>query len=159
MSILVKPIGGGPSDLPKAGSKIIVGMREAIVRVCLLLMGNTKRKLSDDVLKVRTGRLRRSITQEVLDKQDVIIGQVGTNVNYAAAHEFGVNMDVQIQEHIQLRKEAFGKMLSTPVWTTVRAHTRHMVLPERSFLRSALEEMKDELPKEIKYAVSSAGKL
>lgn len=158
MSILIKPIGGGPADLPKAGAKIIEKTRVAMTRVTLMLLGRTKDNLSDKVLNVRTGRLRRSITQEVLDQEGVIVGQVGTNVNYAAAHEFGVNMDVKIQEHVRLVKQAFGKQLKHPVWATVRPHTKRMVLPERSFLRTALETMTDEIPKEIKSQVSTGVK-
>jgi HK97 gp10 family phage protein len=46
-------------------------------------------KLSGQILNVRTGTLRRSITAQTEDRGNEIVGQVGTNVKYAKFHEFG----------------------------------------------------------------------
>lgn len=155
MTIHVKPIDGGASSLPKKGEQIINSTRVALQRVTLLLLGRVKEKLSDQVLRVRTGRLRRSITQEVREVDGQLVGQVGTNVNYAPPHEFGMNADVQVREHMQTRKQVFGRMLKSPIQVTIRAHTRHVNLPQRSFLRSALKEMADsgDIPKEFQATI------
>jgi len=57
-----------------------------------LIQGHIQeRKLSGQVLRVRTGRLRSSVTNKVkrIGKTSVV-GVIGTNVVYARAHEFGV---------------------------------------------------------------------
>jgi hypothetical protein len=45
--------------------------------------------------------------------------------------------------------EAFGHPLKNPVRVQVSQFTRHMKMPERSFLRSAVADKKDEIMKEL----------
>ncbi len=46
-------------------------------------------KLSGQVLRVRSGRLRSSITHRVAQEGDDTVARVGTNVIYAKIHEYG----------------------------------------------------------------------
>jgi len=116
----------------------------------LRLVRRVKLKLSDDVLNVKTGRLRRSINGRMTGQGTAEVSAfVGTNVPYGRTHEYGG--DVTVKEHLRLVKQAFGKQLKTPVWQTVRSHTVHY--PERSFLRSALNEMRGEIKEELSRAV------
>lgn len=101
-------------------------LEAAIGRITLQLLRRTKEKLSDDVLHVRTGRLRRSITQQVTRTETEVFGTVGTNVEYARAHEFGRSMDERVREHMRTAKQAWGKALKNPQAVLVRAHTRHV---------------------------------
>lgn len=94
-------------------------------------------KLSGQVLKVQTGRLRRSITWKVSDTGTGIYATVGTNVEYAPRHEYGFSGAEQVKAH--LRKLASGRRVP------VRAHARTVNAPERSFLRSSLQEMRGEI--------------
>lgn len=56
-------------------------------KLLLIAEGEAKKKCPID-----TGRLRASITHAVTDvKEDVIVGQIGTNVDYAAFVEFGTS--------------------------------------------------------------------
>ena len=55
-------------------------LHKAVDLMALKALARVKLKLSDDVLRVRTGRLRRSITQSVTDDSNSITGTVGTNV-------------------------------------------------------------------------------
>ncbi len=96
-----------------------------------------KDKLSGQVLKVQTGRLRNSIHNNVLKIGSKIIGEVSTNVKYAAIHEYGFSGSQTVKAH--LRKLKNSKQIN------VRSFTRNMKMPERSFMRSSLEEMKDEI--------------
>lgn len=109
-------------------------------------------KLSGQVLHVRTGTLRRSINRKVEEKGSTISGVVGTNVRYAAAHEYGFVGVVTVKEHLRREKLVTKKIKFQPgknlLRTTVknsgfssivRAHTRKINLPERSFLRSTLK--------------------
>lgn len=147
--------------LGQAGAKAEAVARETIGRLVLLLQTQAKFKLSGEVLNVRTGRLRRSITKRIEASGGSVSGIVGTNVSYAAAHEFGFDGTVNVREHLRQVREhgRFSlqrvKDKDLGVWrkrrgkltggvATVHAHTRHVNLPERSFLRSALKELHEQ---------------
>lgn len=107
------------------------------------------------VLNVRTGTLRRSVHDRLLTDNQAIAGVVSTNVKYGKAHEYGGVQTETVREHLRLVKEAFGKTLRSPVFATVKAHSRTVDLPERSFLRSSLAEMKDEIVSDVEKAVTN----
>lgn len=99
-------------------------------------------KLSGQVLKNRTGTLRRSINQRVDDQGDSIIGTVGADMReaaYAAAHEYGFSGIVSVREYTRRITQAFGRPIAARE-VVVHAHSMHMNLPERSYLRSSLRE-------------------
>lgn len=115
-------------------------LNKSTLKLALMLVAHVKQnKLSGQVLRNRTGTLRRSITHQVQELPQEIKGTVGTNVAYARPHEFGWHGNVLIDQ-------AFGKKLKFPVWKTV-------TLPERSFLRSSLREKADAIRKEYREAV------
>jgi phage gpG-like protein len=127
------------------------GLRNGITRACLRLQTKVKQdKLSGQVLNVRTGRLRRSITQRVEEESGSVVGYVGTKVKYARAHEFGFTGNVTVREH--LRKAKSGKE------SLVKAHSRNVHLPERSFLRSALKDLQPAIRQDIRAGVVEAVK-
>jgi len=124
-------------------------LRVGIARACLLVQRETKEsKLTGQVLNVRSGRLRRSINMRITEEPDQVTGIVGTNVSYARAHEFGFDGTVNVREH--LRRTVSGK------FAIVHSHGRHMHLPERSFLRSALKDMTAEIRAEFEQAAHRA---
>ena len=115
-------------------------------------------KLQGQVLNVRTGRLQRSIQQAMTSNDTDIVGIVSTNVSYAKAHEYGCSKTVTVKEHLRTITQAFGKSLKEPVTSTVSSHSMKMNLPERSFLRSALTDMADEIRTQIQQAVADGVK-
>lgn len=118
-------------------------IQKGIGRIVLKLLVRVKsQKLSGQALNVRTGRLRRSITQRIESSASEISGIVGTNVDYAAIHEYGFKGAVTVKQHLRLVKQAFGRPLKSPVWSMVGTHTKNVSLPERSFLRSALADLR-----------------
>lgn len=126
-----------------------VELRTGITRAVLRIQKHVKAdKLSGQVLNVRTGRLRRSVTFRVEQEPGKTTGIVGTNVSYARAHEYGFHGPVTVREH--LRKVKSGTV------ATVRAHSRQMNLPARSFLRSALADLVPETRSEIEQALARA---
>ena len=133
---------------------IIEQIRTTIKKLTFKLQAKIKNdKLTGQVLNVRTGRLRRSINAEFQELGDGLIqGLVGTNVPYAKIHEFGFNGEQQVKEYMQKRKQVFGRMLKDPIQVTIRAHVRKINLPERSFMRSALEELRPEFIEELQAA-------
>lgn len=142
------------------GGNIKTELEKSITRLAFKLSREVKqRKLSGQVLKNRTGTLRRSINQRVEVTPTSITGIVGTNKEYAAVHEYGFNGTVTVHEHMRQIKQAFGKSLKGGgMAVMVRSHPRHMVLPERSFLRSALREMQTDISTEIQSALKRAVK-
>jgi HK97 gp10 family phage protein len=121
-------------------------------RLVLKLSNNIKaEKLSGQVLKNRTGTLRRSISSSVSTSGTATIGKVGTNVEYAAIHEFGG----RTREHDILPKR--GRALAFP-WKgkqmiLAKVHHPGSQMPERSFMRTALEEMRPEILEEFNNAI------
>ncbi|MGR2663673.1 HK97 gp10 family phage protein [Chromobacterium haemolyticum] len=117
-----------------------------IGRLTLKLLAKVKaEKLSGQVLNVQTGRLRRSINRRIAGAGTTsIAGFVGTNVEYGRRWELGFDGTETVREHLRLVKQAWGKPIA-PRMATVKAHTRKVELPARSFLRSALTEMEGEI--------------
>jgi len=62
-----------------------------------VIIGETKRNIRGsrasnppEILGIRTGRLRSSITGQTKRRRGNVVGTIGTNVDYAAKHEFGL---------------------------------------------------------------------
>ena len=125
-----------------------------IGRLTLRLMTRVKGdKLSGQVLKTRTGRLRRSINRRVEGNGTTsIAGYVGTNVEYARRHELGAHGTETVREHMRLIKQAWGKPLKSPKQIRVQPHSRQVDYPARAFLRTALREMDTEITADLKQA-------
>ena len=123
--------------------RVRAAAKQSITRSLLELVAEVKsQKLSGQVLRNRTGRLRRSIHMTgVTDSGNEISGVVGTNVEYAAAHEYGFTGTVTVKAHMRKITQAWGKSLKNPRQVSVSSHGRQVNLPEKSFLRSALKEM------------------
>lgn len=95
-------------------------------------------------LNVRTGLLRRSITQRLIVTSNEIHGIVGTNVGYGKFHEYGQSIKADLKK----KREGFkaGLIASKPI-------LKPGDLPPRSFLRSALKEMEPRVREEFANAV------
>lgn len=132
---------------------------DAIGRIALRLQRKVmQEKLSGQVLKVRTGTLRRSIDQRMVTDSNAVTGIVSTNLKYGKAHEYGSHDTVTVKEHLRLVKKVWGKELKHPVWATVKAHPVKQNLPERSFLRSALKDMQADIVASINKATGEGVK-
>nr|DAV40984.1 MAG TPA: virion morphogenesis protein [Caudoviricetes sp.] len=157
MSIEAQIIGGETvrEKFARAGNAIDGKITESMGRITVKLQAHVVRhKLSGQVLRFRTNNLRGSIHQEVTREGSAIIGRVGTNVEYAAVHEYGFAGTQTVREHLRTQKKAFGRALKTPKKVTVSAHTRQVNYPVRSFLRSAMEDQGSEIMTELAAAVN-----
>jgi phage gpG-like protein len=126
---------------------------QRVVRLTIALQRHVVAdKLQGQVLNVKTGRLQRSIQQATTNSETSVTGIVSTAVKYARAHEYGFSGTVNVKEHMRTIKMAFGKSLKEPVTVQVSAHTMKMNLPERSFLRSALADQREEILQGIREA-------
>lgn len=144
----------GNSNLDAVWPRLSTKLDRTIGRLAINLASRVKVKLSGEVLKNRTGRLRRSITQKVTGAgTPQVSGVVGTNVPYARAHELGFKGVVTVREHLRMQTMAFGKAMANPRQVIVSQHSMKMNLPERSFLRSALAEFDPTIRQEIAKAI------
>ncbi|CAJ6333803.1 Mu-like prophage protein gpG [Burkholderia pseudomallei] len=149
----------GESQVIARIKRIVPNVRNALVQrvqrlVIALQVHVVADKLSGQVLNVRTGRLRRSVNQAVTTTDTTIIGVVSTPVEYAPPNEYGFRGVVTVKEHLRQVTQAFGKPLTTPVTATVREHPMKMNLPERSFLRTALADQRDDILHGIREAAA-----
>ena len=97
-------------------------------------------KLSGQVLRSRTGSLKSSIDLRVDQSGGAIAASVFTDSRYAGVQEYGFAGTVSVRASLRRIREAFGRPIAEKT-ISVRAYDRRMDLPERSFLRSALEDM------------------
>jgi phage gpG-like protein len=128
------------------------GLARAVTRLGLELQKKVQaEKLTGQALKVRTGSLRSSINTEISESADAVSASVGTNIRYAAVHEYGVDHPwlVAAKRGKALRFEIAGR-------TIFRRSVTHPPLPERSFLRSALREMRPAIEAGLRQAVAQA---
>jgi phage gpG-like protein len=149
--------------------KLQASLTRAVQRLSIKLQGNVMAsKLSGQVLHVRTGTLRRSINQKVEQSGNTIRGSVGTNVEYAAIHEYGGTIFIppRIRKtHFKMDKygnikQGFAKKREANLTKehAARSFGTHVTFPERSFLRSALKDMEPEILATLNEATAEAVK-
>jgi len=98
---------------------------KALFRAGSIVERQAKHNLSGGRLRARTGRLRGSVRTEVHGDE----ARIGSNVVYAAIHEFG-------GEIVPKRASALHFQTSDGHWVT----TQRVHMPARHWLSSALEE-------------------
>lgn len=139
--------------LSNAGPRVRERVRTEVQRLGLELLRKVKaEKLTGQVLNVRTGRLRRSINQRIMDAGGEITTSVGTNVSYGRFWELGFQGAQQVRQHLRTVTQAFGRPIS-PVEASVGAHTRNVNQAPRPFLQSSLDEMRAEVRQRLLVAV------
>lgn len=132
-------------------------LTRAVTRLSIEVQAAVKeQKLTGQVLHVRTGTLRRSINRRVTQIPQGTFASVGTNVSYARVHEFGFRGNVSVRARTRKVKSAFGKPLRAAALQNVRAHSRRVDLPARSFLRSTLREQEPRIVSSLRDAVLGA---
>jgi phage gpG-like protein len=117
------------------------GIARAITKLGIDLQSKVQQDaLSGQVLAVRSGALKSSIDLRIDQSATAIAATIFSGSAYASAHEFGFAGTVDVRASLRNIKEAFGRPISERT-IQVRAYRRRMDLPERSFLRWAMEEM------------------
>src|SRR5215831_18666964 len=128
-------------------------LKHSVTKLALLLEQKVKYKLSGSVLNVRTGALRASIFHEITETKTGVFGKVGSSgdVKYAGIHEFGGRTAAHLILPVKANvlhffvggKEVFARRVNHP----------GSQMPERSFLRSSLSDMKEQIVREMQDAV------
>jgi phage gpG-like protein len=132
------------------------GVARAIAQLGVDLQNNIQQnKLSGAVLRVRTGSLRQSILVQIDQSDTATTATVSSNLGYAAAQEYGFSGTVNVRAGLRQIREAFGRPIAAKT-VSVRGYSRRMDLPERSFLRSALDDMTPDISADIEDALREA---
>jgi phage gpG-like protein len=102
-------------------------------------------KLSGAVLNSRTGALRDSIVTNVTADADGILASVGSegDVKYAAIQEYGGKTSAH--EILPAKADVLAFVIGDAQHFARRVEHPGSLIPERSYLRSALADMKDEI--------------
>jgi phage gpG-like protein len=102
-------------------------------------------KLSGSVLNTRTGALRDSIAANVTVDADGALTSVGSegDVKYAAIQEYGGKTSAH--EILPAKAGMLAFIVGDTRHFARRVEHPGSVIPERSYLRSALEDMKEEI--------------
>lgn len=145
-------------ELKSLGMRLSENIRTAVHRQTLALAAYVKaEKLSGQVLKNRTGTLRRKINAKFAGNATYVEGRVGAgNLPYAAAQEYGFDGVVNVKAHLRTITQAFGRELAAPMTVDVAAHQARMHLPERSFLRSGLRDRTPAIAADLEDAIRKA---
>jgi phage gpG-like protein len=102
-------------------------------------------KLAGAVLNARSGALRDSICSDVSADADGILALVGSNgdVKYAAIQEYGGK--TAAHEILPVKAQALAFVVGGALHFARKVEHPGSMIPERSYLRSSLEEMSGEI--------------
>jgi phage gpG-like protein len=122
---------------------LAANLAQAVERLSRALREDVERNLSGAVLQQRSGQLASSIEVAVEQSGVSVTATLGTDVPYAAIHEYGGLIPARELLPRSARalafpwqgRQRFFKRVSLPA----------VEMPERSFLRSALEEAEPEI--------------
>jgi hypothetical protein len=135
---------------------INAGLARCIAQLGIDLQRNVQQdKLSGQVLKTRTGALKSSIDYRVDQSLRGATTEVFTALRYGAAQEYGFTGSVSVGASLRRIREAFGQAIAEKT-ISMRAYDRRMALPERSFLRSALDDMTPMIGDAVDAAIAEA---
>jgi phage gpG-like protein len=110
-------------------------------------------KLSGQVLNVQTGALRRSIFSTIEARGDYVVATVASSsdVKYGRIHEFGGT--IHVPEIVPVKAQALHFIVGGKDVFARRVRAHDVNMPERSFMRSALTDMRDEIVADIRKTV------
>lgn len=147
-SITVELVDHASVRIAKLPEELRGQLRAAIVRDGKELAARVRGKLSGPVLKVRSGRLLASIFSEMVENRNAIYGRVGSRgVPYAAIHEYGG----QTKPHDIYPKNVRALHFMVGGASVFAAHVHHpgSKIPQRSYLRSSLADMRAQIVADI----------
>lgn len=122
------------------------------------------KKLTGQVLNVRTGRLRSSINERFVDAGEEMTSTVGTAVPYGRFWELGFSGEQNVRAFVRGVKQRkdwsriSAKRGELPAGVSVvRSHTRTVNQPARPFLRPALDEIRGDVIAALTKAAGGEG--
>ena len=115
-----------------------------------------KNKLSGAVLNTSSGALRDSIAANITADSDSVLASIGSegDVKYAAIQEYGGKTSAH--EILPVKGDVLAFVAGDGQHFARRIEHPGSVIPERSYLRSSLEDMKDEILATLASAAAEA---
>jgi phage gpG-like protein len=134
-------------------SKVHAALLRKVTELAFKLEAKIKGKLSGEVLHVRTGALRASIANQVTDTATAVTGRAFSSgdVKYAALHEWGGK--IPAHEVVATKAQALAFVMGGKQVFAKRVQIPDVTMPERSFMRSSLADMKSEIVEGMTEAV------
>lgn len=155
MSLTVELIDRATVRFKALPENVRAKLRPVIVRDGKELAALVRGKLNGGVLQRRTGRLAESIRSEMRENANTLYGLVySTGVVYAAIHEHGGRTkphDIYPRNARALHFFSGGNEVFAKV-----VHHPGSLIPQRSYLRSSLAELKGKIAADIERAGKSA---
>ncbi len=112
-------------------------------------------KLAGEVLQSRSGALAASIAAEISSDPEQIVATISSQgVDYAAIQEYGG--ETSAHEILPSKAAALAFVINGALRFARRVEHPGSVIPERSFLRSSLDEMQDVIVAELADAATSS---
>lgn len=138
------------------GPKIIAALTSKVTQLMFQLAGYiASRKLSGQVLAVRTGVLRASVVAIPTTVQGTtIVGAVESSAppaGYGAVHEFGGS---RVFEILPVKARALRFMMDGKI--VFRARVSHPPLPKRPFMAPSLDENAADITEALQETVKKA---
>jgi phage gpG-like protein len=147
-------------DASEAFANLPERLREALSAKATLLAAEleakVQQKLAGEVLQSRSGALARSIVTSIEEEDAGVSVSIASNgdVKYAAIHEFGGT--IPPHEIVPDKAKALAFVLGGKNVFATRVNLPAVTMPERTYLRSSLSEMADQIREELSAAVGEA---
>ena len=134
---------GLPPELHQALLRKIMGLS---LRLQRHIVAN---KISGQVLHTVSGRLKRSVQEETVDEGNIIFSRVYTDGSapYDKIHEYGGKTPPH--DIVPTKADALSFLRDGKRVFYKRVHHPGSKMPERSYMRSALEDMREEIIAEL----------
>jgi len=129
-------------------------LAQTVARLAQELRNTVQRKLSGEVLRRRSGRLAASVAVDVRESGGGVAASLSTDVEYAAIHEYGGVIPARQVLPRNARVLAFPWKGRQRFFARVEIPA--VTMPQRSFLRSSLDEMTPEIRAALTDAVRDA---
>lgn len=137
------------AKLSAAAGALPDALGKAAWRGAQRIQATAKKKVSGPVLKVRTNRLRSSIQTKQLDR---LAAAVGTDVVYAAIHEFGGRIPAHMVK--PRHKKALRWVQGGRTFFSRGHMIPEVTMPKSPFLTPSAEEHRDEIIGEFQGAIA-----
>ncbi|MGB7076553.1 MAG: phage virion morphogenesis protein [Xanthobacteraceae bacterium] len=118
------------------------------------LQAKIQQKLSGEVLNQKSGALARSITTTIDDSSTDVSATLATSpdIKYAAIHEYGGM--IPPHQIVPDKTKALAFLVGGKLAFAARVNLPAIAMPERSYMRSSLAEMADEIEENLSDAVA-----
>jgi phage gpG-like protein len=138
---------------PQAVAEALAAKADALAAALADKIRNEK--LAGEVLQSRSGALAASIAAEVAADGENIVATIGSSgVKYAAIQEYGGRTSAH--EILPSKATALAFVIDGAVRFARRVEHPGSTIPERSYLRSSLEEMSDQIFAEFSSAAAES---